>query len=90
MTGLRQDAARVTAAIAATERTVAGTLRALAAEDRNHGRTAAADRREARARDAEQFAARESAAAEEFAAAHVPARKGTPADEVTPKSADGT
>ena len=66
--GLRQDTARVSAAIAATERTVASTLRKLAADDRDRGRTAAADRREARARDAEQFAARETAAAGKLAA----------------------
>ena len=67
VTGLRRDTARVSAAIAETERTVAGTLRKLAAQDRDRGRTAAADRREGRARDAEQFAARETAAAGELA-----------------------
>jgi hypothetical protein len=64
MDSLRQDTARVSGAIAATERAVAGTLRKLAAEDRRRGRTAAADRREARAEDAERFATRESAAAD--------------------------
>ena len=64
MDGLRQDTARVSVAIAATERAIASTLRKLAAEDRQRGRTAAADRREARAQDAERFAARESAAAD--------------------------
>jgi hypothetical protein len=65
MAGLRHDTARVSAAIAATELEVAGTLRRLAADDRNRGRTAVADRREALARDAEQFAAREAAAGAE-------------------------
>jgi hypothetical protein len=69
MEGLRQDAARVSDAIAVTERAVASTLRRLAAEDRLQGRTAAADRREARAADAERFAARESAAAGELGGA---------------------
>jgi hypothetical protein len=64
MDSLRQDTARVSVAVAATERAVAGTLRKLAAEDRQRGRTAAADRREARAQEAERFAIRESAAAE--------------------------
>jgi hypothetical protein len=63
MDGLRQDAARVSGEIAATERAVASTLRTLAGQDREKGRTAAAERREARALDAEQFAARENAAA---------------------------
>jgi hypothetical protein len=63
MDGLRQDTGRVSAAIAETERSVASTLRKLAAEDRKKGRTAAAERRDARARDAERFAARESAEA---------------------------
>ena len=66
MLGLRQDTARVSDAIATTERAVAATLRKLAAEDRRRGRTAVADRREARAEDAERFAARESAAAVEL------------------------
>jgi hypothetical protein len=64
MDSVRQETARVSGAIAATEREVAGTLRRLAAEDRRRGRTAAADRREARAQDAERFATRESAAAD--------------------------
>ena len=64
MDGLRQDSGRVSAAIAATERSVAATFRKLAAEDRKKGRTAAAERRDARAQDAERFAARESAAAD--------------------------
>jgi hypothetical protein len=63
---LQQDTARVSVAIAATERAVAATLRVLAADDRERGRTAAADRREARALDAERFAARESAAADDL------------------------
>jgi hypothetical protein len=63
MTGLRQDTARVSVAIATTERAVARTLRRLAEEDRGRSRTASADRREARAQDAERFAAREIAAA---------------------------
>lgn len=63
MAGLRRDTARVSGAIAATERAVASTLHALAEEDRRRGRTSAADRRETRAQDAERFAARESAAA---------------------------
>jgi len=66
MDGLRQDSGRVSAAIAATERSVASTLRKLAAEDCKKGRTAAAERRVARAQDAERFAARESAAAAEL------------------------
>jgi hypothetical protein len=61
--GLRRDIARVSGAIAATERAVAATLRTLAVEDRLHGRTAAADRRETRAEDAERFAELEAAAA---------------------------
>jgi len=76
MQGLRQDTGRVSAAIAATERSVAATLRTLAAEDRRHGRTDAADRREARAQDAERFADHETAAAAELtgsSAAHVAA-----------------
>jgi hypothetical protein len=64
MDSLREDTARVSVAIAATERAVAGTLRKLAAGDRQRGRTAAAERREARAQDAERFATRESAAAD--------------------------
>jgi hypothetical protein len=63
MDGLRQDTGRVSAAIAETERSVASTLRKLAAEDRKKGRTAAAERRDARAKDAERFAARERAEA---------------------------
>lgn len=68
MQGLRQDTGRVSAAIAATERSVAATLRTLAADDRRHGRTDAADRREARAQDAERFADQETAAAAELTA----------------------
>jgi hypothetical protein len=64
MDGLRQHTARVSESIAATERAVAGTLRRLAEQDREQGRTGAADRREARAEEAERFADRESAAAE--------------------------
>lgn len=64
MDGLRQDIGRVSAAIAETEQGVARALRGLAAQDRLRGRTAAAERREARAEDAERFAARESAAAD--------------------------
>jgi hypothetical protein len=66
MQGLRQHTGRVSAAIAATERSVASTLRTLAADDRRHGRTDAADRREARADDAERFADHEIAAAAEL------------------------
>ena len=76
MDNLRQDTARVSGVIAATERAVAGTLRRLAEEDREQGRTAAADRREARARDAERFAARESAVAGELAERAAPSADG--------------
>jgi hypothetical protein len=68
MQRLRQDTARVSGAIAETERAVASTLRRLAQGDRERGRTGAADRRDAHAHDAERFAAQESAAAGELAA----------------------
>jgi hypothetical protein len=60
---LRQDTARVSETIAATERAVAGTLRRLAEQDREQGRIGTADRREARALEAERFADREIAGA---------------------------
>jgi len=77
MEGIRQDTARVARAIAATERVVARTLHALAAEDRARGRTAAADRRDARAQEAERFAAREGDAADRVTEATAP-RDGGP------------
>jgi hypothetical protein len=66
MHGLRQDSARIAGAIAVTERSVAGTLHELAELDRQRGRTAVADRREARAQEAQRFAARETRTAGEL------------------------
>lgn len=77
MDGLRQDTARVSGSIAATERAVASTLRQLAGNDREQGRSAAADRREARAQDAERFAAREDSVAADLSAVPSAAVEGT-------------
>jgi hypothetical protein len=53
---LRRRTQRVAAALSETERDLAGTLHALAERDRERGNDAAADRRDAAAREAEQFA----------------------------------